>query len=42
MRSFFLIASAIAAFAVTLTAETKDANAVVCAAGVYRAGLCRT
>ena len=29
MRSFFLIASAIMAFAATMTFETNDANAVV-------------
>jgi hypothetical protein len=38
MRSFLLIASAIPAFAATVTFETNDANAVVCARGVYRAG----
>src|SRR5882762_901195 len=38
MRSFLLIASAIVAFAATMTIETTDANAVVCARGVYRAG----
>jgi hypothetical protein len=38
MRSFLLIASAVLAFAATMTAETTDANAVVCARGVYRAG----
>jgi hypothetical protein len=38
MRSFFLVASAIIAFAATMTVETTDANAVVCARGVYRAG----
>jgi nitrous oxidase accessory protein NosD len=38
MRSFLLIASAILAFAATMTVETTDANAVVCARGVYRAG----
>jgi hypothetical protein len=38
MRSFLLIASAILAFAATMTFETTDANAVVCARGVYRAG----
>ena len=37
-RSFLLIASAIVAFAATMTIETTDANAVVCARGVYRAG----
>ena len=38
MRSFLLIASAVLAFAATMTVETTDANAVVCARGVYRAG----
>ena len=38
MRSFLLITSAIIAFAATMTFEATDANAVVCARGVYRAG----
>jgi len=38
MRSLLLVASAVLAFAGTLTIETTDANAVVCARGVYRAG----
>jgi hypothetical protein len=38
MRSFLLIASAVLAFAATMTVESTDANAVVCARGVYRAG----
>ena len=38
MRSLLLIAAAIIAFAGTMTFETNDANAVVCARGVYRAG----
>jgi hypothetical protein len=38
MRSFLLVACAVVAFAATMTFETKDANAVVCARGVYRAG----
>jgi hypothetical protein len=38
MRSFLLIASAVLAFAATITIETTDANAVVCARGVHRAG----
>jgi hypothetical protein len=42
MRSFLLIASAIIAFAATMTVETTDANAVVCARGVYRAGCAGT
>jgi hypothetical protein len=38
MRSFLLIASALLAFAATMTFESNDANAVVCARGVVRAG----
>jgi hypothetical protein len=38
MRSFLLIAAAVLAFAATMTFETRDANAVVCARGVHRAG----
>ncbi|MFT4120885.1 hypothetical protein [Bradyrhizobium sp.] len=38
MRSCLLIASALLAFAATMTFEASDANAVVCARGVYRAG----
>ena len=38
MRSLLLVASALLAFAATMTFETTDANAVVCARGVYRAG----
>jgi hypothetical protein len=38
MRFIFLLASAILAFAATMTVESNDANAVVCARGVYRAG----
>ena len=38
MRSFLLIAAAVVAFAATMTFESTDANAVVCARGVYRAG----
>ena len=38
MRSFFLIIVAVLAFGGTMTIETTDANAVVCARGVYRAG----
>jgi len=38
MRSFLLIASAVIAFGATMTFETTDGNAVVCARGVYRAG----
>jgi hypothetical protein len=35
MRSFLILASVAAAFAIV---QTTDANAVVCAAGVLRAG----
>lgn len=38
MRSFFLIIAALLAFGGTMTVVTTDANAVVCARGVYRAG----
>lgn len=38
MRSILFIASALLAFAATMTFEASDANAVVCARGVYRAG----
>lgn len=38
MRALFLIAAAMVAFAGTMVVETTDANAVVCARGVYRAG----
>jgi hypothetical protein len=38
MRSFLLIAAAILAFGATMTVKTTDANAVVCARGVHRAG----
>ncbi len=38
MRGFLLVAAAVLAFAATMTVETTDANAVVCARGVYRAG----
>ena len=38
MRAFLLIASALLAFAATMTFGTSDASAVVCARGVYRAG----
>ena len=38
MRSLLLIAAALLSFAATLTFESSDANAVVCARGVYRAG----
>ena len=38
MRASLLIASALLAFAATMTFGSSDANAVVCARGVYRAG----
>jgi hypothetical protein len=38
MRAFLLVASTVLAFAATMTFEPTDANAVVCARGVYRAG----
>ncbi|MHC2254566.1 MULTISPECIES: hypothetical protein [Bradyrhizobium] len=38
MRSLLLIAAALLSFAATMTFESSDANAVVCARGVYRAG----
>jgi hypothetical protein len=38
MRSFLILASIVTAFSATMTFDATDANAVVCAAGVYRAG----
>jgi hypothetical protein len=38
MRVILLVAIAFAAFSTTMTIKTTDANAVVCAKGVYRAG----
>jgi hypothetical protein len=38
MRSFLIPGLAAAAIATSITVVTTDANAVVCAAGVYRAG----
>ena len=38
MRLFVLAALAVTAFATTMAIETTDANAVVCAKGVVRAG----
>ena len=38
MRLFVLVALAIAGFAATTTYNTTDANALVCARGVVRAG----
>jgi len=37
-RMILLIAAAVLAFGGTMTVVTTDANAVVCARGVYRAG----
>lgn len=42
MRSILLIAAAVVAFAGTMVIESTDANAVVCARGVYRAGCAGT
>ncbi|MES2193562.1 MAG: hypothetical protein V4517_04035 [Pseudomonadota bacterium] len=38
MRSFLLVTAAVLTFAGTMTIESTDANAVVCARGVVRAG----
>lgn len=38
MRSILLVAAAVLAFAGTMVVESTEANAVVCAKGVYRAG----
>jgi len=38
MRAILIAAIAVAAFSTTMTINTTDANAVVCAKGVYRAG----
>ena len=38
MRLFALVAITIAGFAATMTCTTTDANALVCARGVVRAG----
>jgi hypothetical protein len=38
MRAILIGALALVAFAASMTLKTSDANAVVCAAGVYRAG----
>jgi hypothetical protein len=38
MRSFLLIAAALLAFGTTMTVDSTDATAVVCARGVVRAG----
>jgi hypothetical protein len=38
MRTILLAAIAVAAFSTTMTVKMNEANAVVCAKGVYRAG----
>ena len=38
MRAILVAAIAVATFSTTMTVKTTDANAVVCAKGVYRAG----
>ncbi len=38
MRSVLLLAAALLAFGATMTFESTDANAIVCARGVHRAG----
>jgi len=38
MRTILLVAIAVATFSTTVTVKTTNANAVVCAKGVYRAG----
>jgi hypothetical protein len=38
MRYLLIIASALFAFGITMTFESTEANAAVCAKGVYRAG----
>jgi hypothetical protein len=38
MRYLLIIASALFAFGTTMTFESTEANAAVCAKGVYRAG----
>jgi hypothetical protein len=38
MRAILAGVLALVAFATTMTIETREANAVVCAVGVYRAG----
>jgi hypothetical protein len=42
MRYLLIIASALFAFGATMTFESTEANAVVCAKGVYRAGCAGT
>ena len=38
MRAFLLISASLLAFGATMAFTSTDANAVVCARGVYRAG----
>jgi hypothetical protein len=38
MRTFLLIAASLLAFGATMAFTSTDANAVVCARGIYRAG----
>jgi len=38
MRYLLIVASALFAFGTTMTFESTEANAAVCAKGVYRAG----
>ena len=38
MRYLLIVASALCAFGTAMTFESTEANAVVCARGVYRAG----
>jgi Fe-S cluster assembly scaffold protein SufB len=42
MRSLLLITAALLAFGASMTFEASDANAVVCASGVNRAGCAST
>jgi hypothetical protein len=42
MRSLLLVAAAMLAFSGAMTFETTEANAVVCAKGVVRAGCATT
>ena len=41
MKYLLMAGLGVATFAATLTVEPREANAVVCAAGVYRAGCVR-
>jgi hypothetical protein len=38
LRDFQILAAALLAFGATMTFESTDANAVICARGVHRAG----